>query len=68
MLRSGEALVTSMEVIMENKTRTYPSIRFLNSKKNRKRRIKGISPRQLGTNPRALGTNPRAKRLSGKDA
>jgi hypothetical protein len=57
-----------MEVIMENKTRAYPSIRFLNSKKNRKRRIKGISPRQLGTNPRALGTNPRAKRLSGKDA
>ena len=53
---------------MEDKTKVYPSIRFLNSNKNRKRRIKGMSPRQLGANPRALGTNPRAKRLSGKDA
>ena len=53
---------------MENKASAYPSMRFLNSKQNRKRRIKGISPRQLGINPRALGINPRAKRLSGKDA
>ena len=57
-----------MEVIMEDKTKVYHSIRFLNSNKNRKRRIKGMSPRQLGTNPRALGINPRAKKLGSNDA